>query len=103
MYTHLGNGGRFVMKNKERFLAFLDIVELIVVLNALIIFTIIFKLDIRITRYLFLLGDVVFIITFSNTLSHLEKLIQKRIVKNPNTMIEQKYVKKISFSKTISS
>ena len=88
------------MINKERkILVFLDLLELFLLLVALIIFTLIFCLDVEMTRYLFLLGDLYVLFSFSTTLSHLEGVMKKRVVRNSKVTIEPKYMKKISINK----
>ena len=83
-------------KKQKNILLFLDIVEVLLCLVALIIFTIIFRLDTSNIRYLFLLGDIYVIYSFSKALSSLEVKVQKRVLKNSKSKIEGKYLKKIS-------
>jgi hypothetical protein len=61
-------------------LTVLNIVELILLVAALITFTIIFKIVEEPMRYLFILGDIYVIYSFSKILSNLEKIMQKKQV-----------------------
>ena len=59
-------------------LTVLNVVELILLVAALITFTIIFKIVEEPMRYLFILGDIYVIYSFSRILSNLEKIMQKK-------------------------
>ena len=61
-------------------LTVLNVVELILLVAALITFTIIFKILEEPMRYLFILGDIYVIYSFSKILSNLEKIMQKKQV-----------------------
>lgn len=61
-------------------LTVLNVVELILLVAALITFTIIFKIVEEPMRYLFILGDIYVIYSFSRILSNLEKIMQKKQV-----------------------
>lgn len=61
-------------------LTVLNVVELILLVAALITFTIIFKIVEEPMRYLFILGDIYVIYSFSRVLSNLEKIMQKKQV-----------------------
>ena len=61
-------------------LTILNVVELILLVAALITFTIIFKIVEEPMRYLFILGDIYVIYSFSKILSNLEKIMQKKQV-----------------------
>ena len=61
-------------------LTILNVVELILLVAALITFTIIFKIVEEPMRYLFILGDIYVIYSFSRILSNLEKIMQKKQV-----------------------
>ena len=61
-------------------LTVLNVVELILLVAALITFTIIFKILEEPMRYLFILGDIYVIYSFSRILSNLEKIMQKKQV-----------------------
>ncbi len=50
----------------------MDIVELILLIVALFVFTIVFKIVGNHIRYLFLMGDLFVVYTFSKTLSSFE-------------------------------
>ena len=61
-------------------LTILNVVELILLVAALITFTIIFKIVEEPMRYLFILGDIYVIYSFSKILSNLEKVMKKKQV-----------------------
>lgn len=61
-------------------LTVLNVVELILLVAALITFTIIFKIVEEPMRYVFILGDIYVIYSFSRILSNLEKIMQKKQV-----------------------
>ena len=61
-------------------LTVLNVIELILLVAALITFTIIFKIVEEPMRYLFILGDIYVIYSFSKILSNLEKIMQKKQV-----------------------
>ena len=74
----------------------LDIIEFMLSVIAIAVFTMVFRLESSIIRYLFLLGDVYVIYSFSKTISSLETKIESRFVKNSNYKIDSKYKKKLS-------
>ena len=65
-------------KREKKTLITLDIVELILLLASLIVFTVIFKVVEEPIRYVFLFGDAYVIYSFSKTLNSLEKLLEKK-------------------------
>lgn len=67
-------------RKQEMVLTILNVVELILLVAALITFTIIFKIVEEPMRYLFILGDIYVIYSFSKILSNLEKVMQKKQV-----------------------
>ncbi len=58
--------------NKQKVLLIMDIIEIILLIVALFVFTIVFKIVGSSIRYLFLIGDLFVVYTFSKTLSSLE-------------------------------
>ena len=71
-----------MLNNKEKvFLFFLDVVEFIFSLIAIVIFTLIFRLEVGVVRYLFLMGDVYVIYSFAKTIPSVEKKIEKELMK----------------------
>ena len=74
-------------KKQKRVLITLDIVELIVLLITLIVFTVSFRLIEEPLRYVFLLGDIYVIYSFSKTLKRIEEVIEKRNSKKENSNI----------------
>ena len=86
------------MRLEEKILFLFELLEVILLFLLFIIFTLIFRLELSYFRYLFLLGDLYVIYSFSKTLSSFEKKFEKRrILKNSNLKIQAKYLKKISF------
>ena len=85
-------------KKEKRLLQILNIVEVILSLSLIIIFTIIFRLDLSNTRYLFLIGDIYAIYSLYNTIQNMEIKNKKRqrVIKNSKSKIEAKYLKKLS-------
>ena len=83
-------------KKQKNILLFLDIIEVLLSIVALILFTLIFRLDTSNVRYLFLLGDIYVIFSFPKAWSSLEIKVQKRVLKNSKSKIEGKYLKKLS-------
>lgn len=67
-------------RKQEIVLTILNIVELIILVTALITFTIVFKIVEEPMRYLFILGDIYVIYSFSKVLSNLEKTMQNKHV-----------------------
>lgn len=67
-------------RKQEMVLTVLNVIELILLVAALITFTIIFKIVEEPMRYLFILGDIYVIYSFSKILSNLEKVMQKKQV-----------------------
>ena len=82
--------------NKKKVLIVLDIIYLLLCVVAVIVFTGMFRFIQNDFRYLFLLGDLYVIYTFSNTLSSYEKENYKRVIKYSHPKVEAKYLKKIS-------
>ena len=81
---------------KTNIIFILDIIEFMLSVIAIAVFTMVFRLESSILRYLFLLGDVYVIYSFSKTISSLETKIESRFVKNSNYKIDSKYEKKLS-------
>ena len=81
---------------KTNIIFILDIIEFMLSVIAIAVFTMVFRLESSIIRYLFLLGDVYVIYSFSKTISSLETKIESRFVKNSNYKIDSKYEKKLS-------
>ena len=83
-------------KKEKRSLLFLDIIEAILNIIAIAVFTLVFRLDKSYARYLFLLGDCYVIYSFSKTLSSLEAKIEKHFVKKNHKSINSKCAKELS-------
>ncbi len=83
-------------KKQKKSLFILDIIEFIFSVIAIIIFTLIFRLDESNIRYLFLLGDFYVIYSFSKTISSLETKIQKSNIKKSISKLDTSYEKKLS-------
>ena len=81
---------------KTNIIFILDIIEFMLSVIDIAVFTMVFRLESSIIRYLFLLGDVYVIYSFSKTISSLETKIESRFVKNSNYKIDSKYEKKLS-------
>ena len=81
---------------KTNIIFILDIIEFMLSVIAIAVFTMVFRLESSIIRYLFLLGDVYVIYSFSKTISSLETKIESKFVKNTNYKIDSKYEKKLS-------
>ena len=85
------------MNQKQRkILCMLDFLECGLCLIAVMIFTLIFRLETTNIRYLFLMGDCYVIYSFSKAISSLESKMQKRVLKNKETKVIAKYQKKVS-------
>ncbi len=85
------------MKDKQKkTLIILDIVEVILCFVGVFVFSLLFKLDTSIIRYLFLVGDIYVIYSGYQALSALEEKVQTRVVKNAKHKIVAKYSKKLS-------
>ncbi len=84
------------MEKEKKVAMGLDIVQIILCFIAVFVFSIIFRLDKSIIRYLFLVGDFYVIYSGYQTLSSLENKNQKRIVKNAKHKIDTRYEKKLS-------
>ena len=79
---------------QRRVMRFLDIIELLLYVLAVLVFTIVFKLVYSDVRYLFLLGDLIAIVNFSHTIG---KIDNKSLVnKNSNNMIVAKFREKVT-------
>lgn len=74
-------------KKQKKVLITLDIVELIVLLITLIIFTIAFRLIEEPVRYAFLLGDIYVIYSFSKALTSIENMLEKRNKKSNTSKV----------------
>ena len=87
----------FMMNQKEKNILFLlDVIELILSIVAIIIFTLIFRLETSFIRYLFLIGDCYVIYSFSKTLSSLETKIEKHIIMKKQNNTDANCVKELS-------
>ena len=97
MSEELNRGFGYIMNRvKTNIIFILDIIEFMLSVIAIAVFTMVFRLESSIIRYLFLLGDVYVIYSFSKTISSLETKIESRFVKNSNYKIDSKYEKKLS-------
>ena len=65
-------------KREKKVLITLDIVELLLLFIALIIFTIVFKIVEEPIRFVFLIGDIFVITSFSKSLTRMEEMLEKR-------------------------
>ena len=65
-------------KREKKVLITLDIVELLLLFIALIIFTIVFKIVEEPIRYVFLIGDIFVITSFSKSLTRMEEMLETR-------------------------
>ncbi len=74
----------------------LDIIEFMLSVIAIAVFTMVFRLESSIIRYLFLLGDVYVIYSFSKTISSLETKIEEKFPKNVEKQVKLKSVKNLS-------
>ena len=83
-------------KNENRVLIILDVMEIVLSVIAIIIFTLIFRLETRHIRYLFLLGDCYVIYSFAKTVSTLETKIEEKLAKNVEKKVSVKSVKELS-------
>ena len=83
-------------KKRTSIMFALEILEFILSVLAIIVFTIVFRLESSNIRYLFLLGDVYVIYSFSKTISSVETKIESKLVKSSNHKIDSKYEKKLS-------
>ena len=83
-------------KREKRVMLLLDIIEFVLSVVAIIIFTLIFRLETGAIRYLFLLGDCYVIYSFSKTISSLEEKVEKLVIKNSQHKVESKYTEKLS-------
>ena len=70
-------------------LTVLNVVELILLVAALITFTIIFKIVEEPMRYLFILGDIYVIYSFNKSLNSLEELLNKKEKKQTTKAITE--------------
>ncbi len=83
-------------KVKSNLIFILDIIEFMLSVIAIVAFTIVFRLESSVIRYLFLLGDVYVIYSFSKTISSLETKIQKSNIKKSISKLDTSYEKKLS-------
>ncbi len=74
-------------KKEKRVLMALDVIELILLLTALIIFTVIFRLVEEPIRYAFLVGDIFVIYAFSKALNNIEEMIDKKNKKTEKSKV----------------
>ena len=74
-------------KKEKRVLMALDVIELILLLAALIIFTVIFRLVEEPIRYVFLVGDIFVIYGFSKALNNIEEMIDKKNKKTEKSKV----------------
>ena len=83
-------------KRKSKMLFFLEIMEFILSIIAIIVLTMVFRFEKSFIRYLFLIGDIYVIYSFSKTISNMETKIESRVVKNSESKINSSYEKKLS-------
>ena len=83
-------------KKEKGVLLLLDIIESILNIIAIVICTLIFRLETSYVRYLFLLGDCYVIYSFSKTLSSFETKIEKHIAVKKQQKVETGCVKELS-------
>lgn len=84
------------MEKGKKLFIILDIVEVVLCFVAVFVFSLIFRLETSMIRYLFLVGDIYAIYTGYQTLSKLEDKLPKKVVKNMKHKVEAKYRKKLS-------
>ena len=82
--------------DKKKFLFILEILEFILSIIAIVIFTLLFRLEIHNIRYIFLIGDCYVIYSFAKTISSLETKIEEKFPKNVEKQVKLKSVKKLS-------
>jgi len=83
-------------KKQKSVLLLLSVIEVILSILCIMILTLIFRFETTEIRYLFLLGDLYVIYSFSKTLSGLETKIEKNFVKSSQYKTESKCIKKMS-------
>ena len=83
-------------KKEKKTLFLLDIIESILNIIAIAIFTLVFRLETSYVRYLFLLGDCYVIYSFSKTLSSLETKIEKFVTVKKQQKNETNCAKELS-------
>ena len=83
-------------KKEKGVLLLLDIIESILNIIAIVICTLIFRLETSYVRYLFLLGDCYVIYSFSKTLSSLETKIEKHFAVKKQKRAKTSCVKELS-------
>ena len=83
-------------KKEKKILLLLDIIESFFSILAIVIFTLIFRLETSYVRYLFLLGDCYVIYSFSKTLSSLETKIEKHFAVKKQRSVETSCTKELS-------
>ncbi len=76
-------------KKERKVIVALDIIEVLLLLVSLIIFTVVFKLVEEPIRYLFLIGDVYVIYSFNKSLNSLEELLNKKEKKQTTKTITE--------------
>ena len=85
-----------MLKDKRRkVLITMDIIEIIVSVIAIMVFTICFKMISNPIRFLFLLLSFLMVVSLSKSLDQFEKRFEKRVVKYSNTKLDEKYLRKI--------
>jgi len=82
-------------KEKKK-LFILDIIESVMSIIAIVIITLIFRLETSYVRYLFLLGDCYVIYSFAKTLSSLEAKIEKHVLMNKRKAKDTDCMKELS-------
>ena len=85
-----------LIKDKKKRLLFLDIIEVGLSLCMVVMFTLLFRFINNDIRYLFLVLAFFMIFVFSKVLASLENDLLVRVVKNSNTLVNSKYIRKIS-------
>jgi len=83
-------------EKEKKTLFFLEIVEFILSMVAIVIFTLIFRLEVRAIRYLFLLGDIYVIYSFAKTIPSLEAKIEEKLLKEKQKEPVLEAMKKLS-------
>ena len=68
----------------------LTIIEYLISLVAIAIFTLIFRLEESNIRYLFFIGDIYVIGSFTKSLSNFKIKSEKRIIKNSHSIVSAK-------------
>ncbi len=82
--------------NNKILLNILDALEFVLSLIATILFIVIFKMEKEQFRYLFLLGGISVIVSYYYSIISISKKNKIRVIKNSNSKIGSKYLKKMS-------